>query len=1333
MSEDLLILKYSFNLYSKVKDGDYVVDTSDQEPLDQYHSSLQPLLQLITENHEQDKVNFNKIVEILDPDNVINDRAKVISIWHRYSRLDVFERLEYNALELNATANNFIKYLYTCWNSNYSSSHIQIDDIRTMFITMVNLSVDPTKLINTEFRIPPVEEISFSTLLGQNKRPNKINKYIGLFQPQSRIRSGMHQASDFIKFSLRFDLKTYDKLTFNIRIPTLHSYFDSVLEQGNVNAFNTNTLNLIEPSLTKNIGLTLDAKPTGVSLEMKGNLFNIVPDGKIKIDEAHTIPIEIKKDLSLVYKKFKESTDLKWKLPFCQVYSQLFRECLACESFFGFLSDGSMILFVKFMIGDDLEVEHSNVGKQIYYKIPCQIYEIYSNLEFLNCVVYAERFTQDSKEKLTNDVVSRSFCSEISPRYTLIKSYRKKFQIALDFVANKINNYVEEEHEKSNANILAIVNDPSSTTTKRTKCVDNEYETAIKPKYMEVLFELKSMYGEKFESISIENEMNKANIVDILGGKNIFKNNGLVVSSLDMNNLENLNFKGFQGFFISMQYLNAVTLNSLNTSEWQFYKSSIISNLKDIHANNMCHGDLFPGNILVSKVKIGSSYFPIAYFIDFGRSKLGKLRDGMSFENITSKPAQVLEGIARDNFVIGNLFSAAVVDDILLKPNFEIELSDNSIACSKFLISQEQLSNYLTQESSDVQEFNLEVKNTVDPENRFNDPIRLAKIYHRLQYIDVFMPLEISSCELNIVINNFSEKLARELDKSLIDPIQIQENSNQQQSQTLEEDQLEINIELSRENQSSDYPAKDQSYSADDQSSDYRATDESTDNRANHQSTDTRANDESEESSIVSSAGYSISSVVPGSIEAYSDKPSNKHHERINRLNEYLDFYDGVRSSEDFPDLVEKIQNDLEKSNVEFFEKNSIERISSSLRRKLGLTVGREKKIDFVLESEKFHVTPDFTFIMKGKQIPVEVKSDLVNLFHEYDEKDLVNKKNEPFISVISQLFRECIACNHYSGFITDGIITLYVDFDLSADLKVVGNIGHYQSIIRRFQSDLQKITEQLNSVMAEVNVATASKIGNIESRYKTADVLSSSQTIKDTPPKLNTRHFQLIQTIKKSYGSRFTSESAASLFGKINVLEILSGHKMNTNNALVLKVMYQQELHVLKIYDPIYTNSIKRQKFRYHDTMNDCSRSFVRECISYDILEGKDFIPEVVAVGILTSQKHDIMEKFPFIQKKVAETVERSLDIEKAGIAHGDIFGKNILVQHRGKNNVPYATAKRFKIIFIDFGLSRISKARKVVKYVPIAASANKMEKAKNRDKALLKRLLGISKRQKI
>ncbi|KAK6461650.1 hypothetical protein DFJ63DRAFT_314281 [Scheffersomyces coipomensis] len=749
-------------------------------------------------------------------------------------------------------------------------------------------------------------------------------------------------------------------------------------------------------------------------------------------------------------------------------------------------------------------------------------------------------------------------------------------------------------------------------------------------------------------------------------------------------------------------------------------------------------------------------------------------------------------------------YTTAIYQIMLSNEDYEIDISDNLQAFEKYQTSQQQLLDYLDEDTEEVKKSVSDMTAKLDPNNIIKDPKKIISIWNRLHRIDLYSPLEFKADELNLVIPGFENEIYKLHSGSnfLYAAFQIMFRLSlsprsllgRELSPTIEpiDQQQEVNLPLS-EGQS------------DDQSNRHQTTESSNARQG--------------------SAGRSGGQIKP------SEQSLIKLHTRNNMLSGYIGLYFPVSDNSKLEFTLQtisfrqikkaaqigmsdplsvEIKDKNEKSNVKFFLMNVLDPTIRFLRKILSTDVDQEEKIDLTIKDLSFQIIPDIIISLakEGRRIriPIELKDNIQVTYERFNEINILNKRNIPFIYDISQLFRECVALNHRAGFLSDAINTYYIQFTLPHHLDVLGNIGPYQvyripynltvvrsnkefiqclltsyylpnssiqdymlgkglfdklqyilvgeSFVTQFHNDLKGIITDLNKTKG---IRTRSHTRGYG--YVNTD-LQSSQVVADPSTSFKQSNAELLLKTKEIYDVRFHFETLGGLFGKIKILEVFGGMKQDSNNAVVLKVLYKKSHCIVKIYDPNYSKSLIRQGYRYHDTMNECTRSFVKECGAYHLLQQESFIPKVFEVGTLTSGKGSFMQKFPFDEildkKKLnlqgyyiilqfieAKTLgeldsrrrlfcsdvikEKLAIIHSHEVSHGDIYKNNILVEDRFKNGTLYVDKKLIKVYYIDFGSSRISKKREEGKKVAIATSLEGIKKAQERDVVLLNKLLGI------
>ncbi|KAK6465676.1 hypothetical protein DFJ63DRAFT_27569 [Scheffersomyces coipomensis] len=734
--QSLLDLEYVLEFHQSLING-RIISILDQNPIRNYHASLPFLINLLHQPNEEEVIAIDKINQILDPDKIINDRKKVVLMWNRFMRFDVFELIEYNAVELNLTITNFLNYFNKLFYKIFPfDAFISPEfDIRQGFSHSIYFCLMPQKLVQPlDPIIYPVEEYedapeeldngSYNSIEGSSGFyfPNKtiirpvrsderdfqtgdyltskqLSDFIGFFQPppESNINDMIHSTSELNMIELKFHKNKYDHIW--------HYSFCLQFElNSNKHCMNRNTLyhnilQIINRSM-ENFGYKIWQRNSS-KFKLGTFKFYIKADAEIVIDWTRSIPIQVHSCLDYMFENFKNGSSWDSKLPFLNAYSRLFRACIAFNSYSGFLTDGLMILYIKYELNDEAPMKWNHYGRFLYWNLPCKIYEVKSILEFMNCI---HDSAHSMNEKPIREVVAK-FYSEIKPPYFRIcETYYTKLQTTLEHLECKLNS------------------DTPSTMEATT--------TGISEKYFNVLKQIHSFFGERWVPMSLNHFLNKYSIECVLGGNQIFKNNGVVLKvrlmdktyvvkiydpiytlSIIRQNFqyaetirdcttsfikeccayavlqhqdfvpnvmqigtlisdkiertndilaeepENINLNGF---YIIMEYIESKYLSDIcDYREKKLCLQAINTGLKRVHDCGISHGDIFNQNILIKNS--GKYNDSKVCFIDFGFCKFSKLQT--LFPNICTKDDSFKDSTDRDDARVANIFNLDQGDD----------------------------------------------------------------------------------------------------------------------------------------------------------------------------------------------------------------------------------------------------------------------------------------------------------------------------------------------------------------------------------------------------------------------------------------------------------------------------------------------------------------------------------------------------------------------------------------------------------------------------------------------------------------------------------------------
>ncbi|KAK6461614.1 hypothetical protein DFJ63DRAFT_336399 [Scheffersomyces coipomensis] len=720
---ELYSLKYALDLCTKIEMGTLSVKPFEQsQVLENYINSKEALTERLNLKLKPDTVIIKKMKMELDPNNEIKGDFKVVFMWHRFITIDLFNPLEYSTVELNLTIGRFAGYVKQKFAVR---NHRRTSIILAAFEVMINLSISPGLLISespTEptKKLSPIQEAdedlelaeisdispqsqpprkrhhiassnnessggtsqsklkSTSALYEYNRRDNKLNKYIGLFIPE--VQNADISTLPQPKPDLNFDEDMYKKFLIS------------------------NTFKPFES-----------------------------PDRVIELLKG-IFPIEIKTELKHVYDIFKSPTSsFKDKLPFFQIFSQMFRECVACNSCAGVLTDGMITLYIKFSpkqfdkikasLTDDY-ASWNNYGADIYRNMPCEFFSIRQNKDLFYCLLHSEDyFTSQLREAVQNHLFLHKepiqlICEKHYIAFEeILKRLKEKLEVSLVAKAPTHEDQLKDVWSSSQ---------PNYTTE----------GTIINQRYDSILQDIKHDYNDRFTFEDTVEFFKTFEIIELLGGEERFSNNGVVFKikyqdkvcvlkiydaiyskAMPRNNYDfeasvidvtrsftkesyayhllkdksfvpkvikvgllsgknNIIMKSIdipdendkdkkpldpkpeinlKGFFLIMDFIDAVNLGDLLPNVRKKFKTLAHNTLTLLHKENISHGDVYKYNILVTWHSVGSLFMKKkVYFVDFGSSRVSKYRHGSKVRSL--KANTLAENMTRDRKLLRGLF-----------------------------------------------------------------------------------------------------------------------------------------------------------------------------------------------------------------------------------------------------------------------------------------------------------------------------------------------------------------------------------------------------------------------------------------------------------------------------------------------------------------------------------------------------------------------------------------------------------------------------------------------------------------------------------------------------
>ncbi|KAK6465677.1 hypothetical protein DFJ63DRAFT_333095 [Scheffersomyces coipomensis] len=1392
--QSLLDLEYLIEFYQSLENG-RIISTLDRNPIKNYLASLPFLKNLLHQPNEEEVIAIDKINQILDPDKIINDRKKVVLMWNRFMRFDVFEPVEYNAIELKLSIKTFSDY---CDKFNFGDTgniNMAANNTSKAFKQMIFLCLMPQKLlqpsdpikypfVDSEDPNGELDNSSYNSIEGlsgiklpnktihrplryderdydpeDEEEPRKLNKlsnFIGFFQPPPdlNINDMIHSTSELNMIEFKFDKNQYDHIVNGFyQLETQEPKNDHWAHNS---IFYYNILNSIEGSMNTFGYKTIEEYPENFTLGKKQ--FRIYSDSHIRINPTRSIPIQISPILQLMYENFKNGNSWESRLPFINLYSQLFRGCISHDNYSGFLSDGMMILYIKYVVNEDEEVKWDNVGRYLYWNLPCQIYEVNSIMEFIDCI-------QDSAHTMNTkpirEVVTKFYSEVRYPLHRICEKYYSDLQITLENLEHSLQDGTSFEMGSN---------------------------SGISSKYFDILNQIHCFYGPRWKPMALEHLLKIVQIECVLGGCKKFQYNAVVLKVKSFGKtyaikifdpiysksikrqhfhftetmrdcttsfikeccayaiLENSDFTpkilqvgtltsdknsmsrkispedpriNLKGFYIIMEYIDARQLSGIWRPEDALAQVGKV--LKRVHDYGISHGDITGKNILVNY----RCQYKRVYFIDFGCCKFSNIQT--LFPNICTKDDRFKDAIEMDDAKLKLHWDEIMYLWKVLKTIHQSGISHGDIFGSNILINNKDDSKRMNQlqsllELDYVVEFHQSLENgriisTLDqnPIKNYHSSIPfLLNLLHQPNEDDI------------IVIDKINQIL--DPDHSINDRKKVLMWNRLMRFDVFEP--LEYNVlELQDTVSQSEYEPRELDSSFD---------------------------------SIEGTSGFKLQNKMVNRpfISDENVGKVNRMYSKLNYLSDHLGFFQPPPEL-NINDMIHPVSK-LNMIELKFHKNNSDHEFDSCFN----LTTKVDKNTYSI-----------YLKIFKKNIL------DIINSFLKEPEYQKIydNFKNGSswesrllFVNLYSQLFRQCVALNSYSGFLSDGMMILYIKYDITEDTEVKwDHYGKYLYWNLPCQIyEVKSILEFINCIQDSAHTINhkpikdavtkfynedEAPINNIcEKYYKELKINLESlehsleygtfSVREESRSGISAKYFDMLKQIRCFYGTRWVPLTSYNLSEEYKAEKILGGVNIFRCNGVLLKVRVNEQTYMIKIFDPIYSRSMKRSKFHYVETVRDCIASFIKECCAFAVLQGQDFVPRIYQVGTLTNDNTKIekiytrnlekinargfyimmeyvdgkqLSRFWILdQVQLDDPVEKVLKrIHACGVSLGDISGEDILIKAGGE----YKTNP--KVYFIALGFCKFSKLQTL--FPSISSEDKDFDDSKTNDKVKVGKLL--------
>ncbi|KAK6205517.1 uncharacterized protein RJT21DRAFT_118010 [Scheffersomyces amazonensis] len=310
---------------------------------------------------------------------------------------------------------------------------------------------------------------------------------------------------------------------------------------------------------------------------------------------------------------------------------------------------------------------------------------------------------------------------------------------------------------------------------------------------------------------------------------------------------------------------------------------------------------------------------------------------------------------------------------------------------------------------------------------------------------------------------------------------------------------------------------------------------------------------------------------------------------------------------------------------------------------------------------------PDITIRYDGHdRLPIQVK--------KFSNRDYFNTKSEPevglepgieLIETFSSVLYHCLSLKSFVGILSNCNDMIAIDFSDSILSNEFYKLDDEPRILRNISCRMYKLTNILQMLffiknfiespqrLDQVLVKSLKIIGNkkkmvVNSLHRNLN-RRFPQLLNETPPPsrmdINNKHLAL----QPSNGLNVLADEAMyDLFGSANLnitklihnmprtpqmtcfnvllnnikwIEIFAGAKFGSSDSIVVKVQTKSQTEdILKIFDPIRSETLTYANGDTIRSLGICFNNFVKELLSLYQLREHDFVPKVSEIGIIYS-----------------------------------------------------------------------------------------------------------------
>ncbi|KAK6461778.1 hypothetical protein DFJ63DRAFT_336549 [Scheffersomyces coipomensis] len=726
MLQALVNLDYLHEVYGKLKEGHIISLSNQTKAIRDYEASKETLIEYLNkkQRYKHAKNDIELIKETYDYRNVIQDSTRLILLVHRFTRVDLFQDLEYTGEELNEIAFNFMHHI--------TKTYIEKDkdELKVMysaFATAFHLSITYENLIKPGIKQKLYERKETSFFGSDNYQfdgdykqeitSHKLWETIGHFQPKFHGQS-------IPSAEINFNKETYSSMfIWEFRYLVLKA--EAICSTSRNYPFYNNIFMPMKRIVEPCYGYKIETSKI-VELEVGSEKFSITIEKSFNINEEYLIPLKVYDDLTKSFESYNPSSigADNDNLPFIKIFFELFIECVVCKSSVGFVSDASTTLYIKFPRHKSI----NNAGKgSIFKSFPCEVTRLYSNKDFLQCMVDATTTITAKDHSYQIEKIFSMCCLASSDIQNTTNGYFKQFHKSMkDYSKPKpgLQSLITLSSNRIHSMNPGIISFPLLDKFE----IPEIYKQFYQPNFnQQMVYQLKKLYGSDFVFGKKDTGFDVHEVTSWLGSEGIYTHYGVVLKFLceqwkyilkvyypldcqsstgSKYNLEDSinacfisfmkecysyhvlsnesfvpkvhkvgifnkellrshKYDSLRGFFLVIDNVNGKTLSFPHESSNQ-YKDKIIDTTHKMHSLGISRSTVPEGSIQVKNDQV--------FFTDFGSSVINIKNCLNGFENLTFDKSEFDATKVKELEMIESLFPSSL--EHIEKHDIEDDLPD---------------------------------------------------------------------------------------------------------------------------------------------------------------------------------------------------------------------------------------------------------------------------------------------------------------------------------------------------------------------------------------------------------------------------------------------------------------------------------------------------------------------------------------------------------------------------------------------------------------------------------------------------------------------------------